>query len=154
MRNVFETLCREVILHGARFDIDFKKRSMKLNGEYLIKDGEPTIDRGCRLYVPENFLWHVEDFYRLYRKSTPSERSESRSKRYFKAKHISEMTDEDMMYGQNREFALAQLEGYILCCMVEGVKWDESWGKWFWQCPDEPDLVLLREWFEPKVEGV
>lgn len=39
MRNVFETVCREVNVNGAKFLVDFKKRSLKLNDEYLIKDG-------------------------------------------------------------------------------------------------------------------
>ena len=156
MRNVFETVCREVNVNGAKFLVDFKKRSLKLNGEYLIKDGEVLVEKGDPLYVPENFLFHVRDFYCAYRHSIPSERSESRGKNYFKALSEKELSDEDMMYGQHREFCRAQLEVYILCCMIEGAKWDESWGKWFWHDTEEPNLILLRTWFEEpaKTEGV
>lgn len=156
MRNVFETVCREVNVNGAKFLVDFKKRSLKLNGEYLIKDGEVLVERGMPLYVPENFLFHIRDFYSAYRHSIPSERSESRRKNYFNALHESELSDEDMLYGRHRETCRAQLEVYILCCMIEGAKWDESWGKWFWHDTEEPNLILLRTWFEEpvKVEGV
>ena len=156
MRNVFEIVCREVIVNGAKFLVDFKKRSLKLNGEYLIKDGEVLIERGMPLYVPENFLFHIRDFYSAYRHSIPSERSESRRKNYFNALPEKELSDEDMMYGRHREFCRAQLETYILCCMIEGAKWDESWGKWFWHDTEEPNLILLRTWFEEpaKAEGV
>lgn len=148
MTNVFETVCREVT-NGAKFSVDFKKRSLKLNGEYLVKDGNALIERGYPLYVPENFLFHIKDFYYAYKHSIPSERSESQGKRYFNALPENELSDEDMMYGQYREFCRAQLEVYIFCCIIEGAKWDESWGKWFWYDTDEPNLILLREWFEP-----
>lgn len=149
MRNVFDTVCREVSTNGAKFLVDFKKRSLKLNGKYLVREGVVNIERGDSLYVPENFLFHVRDFYITYRHSIPSERSESRGKRYFNALPERELSDEDMMYGQYREFCRAQLEVYIFCCMMEGAKWDESWGKWFWHDTEEPNLILLREWFEP-----
>lgn len=148
MEDLFHYVCREV-LDGARFSVNFQTRSLKLNGEYIVKDGKT--DFKSHNYVPENFLYHVEDFYNGYKHSIPSERSESRRKNYFKALPENELSDEDMMYGQYREFQRAQLETYILCCLLKGAKWDESWGKWFWQSPNDKDLILLREWFEPKV---
>ena len=150
MRNVFDTVCREVNVNGAKFLVDFKKRNLKLNGEYLVKGGEVLMERGMPLYVPENFLFHIRDFYMAYRHSVPSERSESRSRNYFKALPEHELSDEDMLYGRHREFCRAQLEVYIFCCMIEGAKWDESWGKWFWHDTEEPNLILLRTWFEPE----
>ena len=155
MRNVFDTVCREVNVNGAKFLVDFKKRSLKLNGEYLIKNGEVLIERGMPLYVPENFLFHVRDFYYSYRHSIPSERSESRNKNYFMALSEEELSAQDMLYGRYRETCRAELEVYILCCMIEGAKWDESWGKWFWHDTEEPNLILLRTWFEEpaKAEG-
>lgn len=154
MYKVFETVCREVLLHGAKFSVDFKKRSLKLDGKYLIKDGVVSTSKGDRLYISENFLFHVRDFYMAYRRSVPSERSESRGRNYFKALPEKELSDDDMMYGQHREFCRAQLEVYILCCLIEGAKWDESWGKWFWHDTEEPNLILLREWFEEPKEVV
>lgn len=152
-KDLFDYVCREV-LDGARFSVDFKTRSLKVNGKYIVKDGVSEIEQSGR-YVPENFLYHIEDFYEGYKHSVPSERSESRSRNYFKALPEKELSDEDMMYGRYREFCRAQLEVYILCCLLEGAKWDESWGKWFWQSQNDKDLVLLREWFEPvKAEGV
>jgi hypothetical protein len=46
-----------------------------------------------------------------------------------------------------RDVAQAQLELYILCQLLLGMQWQEEWGKWFWQSPNDKDLVLLREWF-------
>ena len=145
-KDLCDYVCREVS-NGAKFHVDFKTRSLKLNGEYIVKDGvtEFVTDR----YVPENFLYHVEDFYAACKHSIPSERSESRGKHYFKTTSERYLPDDDMMYGIGRELALAQLEVYILCCILEGMVWNESWGKWFWQSENDKDLVLLREWIEP-----
>ena len=143
--DLFDKVCREVC-NGAKFMVDFKKRSLKLNGEYIVKDG--LTEYKSYRYIPDNFLYHVEDFYASYKHSIPSERSDSRGKRYFNPLPEKDLTDEDMLYGIGRDLAQAQLEVYILCCLLEGAKWNEEWGKWFWQSPNEKDLVLLREWFE------
>lgn len=144
--DLFDKVCREVS-NGAKFIVDFKTRSLKLNGEYIVKDGVTEYE--SHRYVPDNFLYHVEDFYAAYKHSIPSERSESRGKRNFNPLPEKDLTDDDMMYGIGRDFAQAQLEVYILCCLLEGAIWNEEWGKWFWQSPDDKDLILLREWFEP-----
>lgn len=144
--DLFDILCREVS-KGARFSIDFKARSLKINGKYLVENGVSTIEQRGR-YVPEDFLYHVEDFYAAYKHSVPSERSESRGRRYFKSLPEEQLADEDMLYGASRDLMQAQLEGYILCCLLEGAKWQEEWGKWFWQSPKDKDLVLLRQWFD------
>lgn len=145
--DLFDKVCREVC-NGAKFMVDFKTRSLKLNGEYIVKDGVTEEPIGYR-YIPDNFFYHVEDFYAQYKYSIPSERSEGKSKRYFYALPEDKLTDEDMMFGIGRDLAQAQLEVYILCCLLEGLVWDDSWGSWFWQSPNDRDLILLRSWVEP-----
>lgn len=138
---------------GAKWNVDFKNRSIKVNGEYLVKDGRYNVVTGVDLYSPSEFLLQVEYKYELYKHSVPSERNDSRGRRYFKALPEDSLEDSDMMYGVCRDMAQAELEGFVLCCMLEGVKWDESWGKWFWQSSKDQDLVLLREWFEPVLKS-
>ena len=99
-KDLFDYVCMQV-LDGARFSVDFKARSLKVNGKYIVKDGVSEIEQSGR-YVPENFLYHIEDFYEGYKHSVPSERSESRSRNYFKALPEKELSDEDMMYGRYR----------------------------------------------------
>ena len=156
MEKSIMTLLTEAVAEGKRWKVDFKNRSLKINGEYLVENGVCNRITGIERYPSDQFLWHVEKAYELYKHSIPSERSESRSKNYFLALSEKELKDEDMMYGVDREMARAELEGFVLCSLLEGVTWDESWGKWFWQSSKDKDLVLLREWFEEpaKVEGV
>ena len=34
------------------------------------------------------------------------------------------------------------------------LKWDEfAKDKWFWQCPSAKELIILKEWVEPKKEN-
>lgn len=148
------TILTEAVAEGKKWNVDFKSRSLKINGEYLVKNGECNRITGIVHYPSEQFLWHVEKAYELYKHSIPSERSESRSRNYFLALPEKELKDEDMMYGVDREMARADLEGFVLCSLFEGVTWDESWGKWFWQSPNDKDLILLREWFEQPKEEV
>lgn len=138
----------EAVAEGAKWSVDFKSRSIKVDGKYLVENGKYNVVTGTERYPSDQFLWHVEKAYGLYKHSIPSERSESKGRKYFRALSERELADEDMMYGVPRDMAQAGLEGFVLCSMLEGVTWDESWGKWFWQSPNDKDLVLLREWFE------
>lgn len=144
-KDLFASVMEEA-RNGERITVDFKKRNLKVNGCLVVENGKSEYE--SRIYVEEWFLKNVEDYYRQYKHSVPSERSESRGRRYFNALPESGLSDEDMMYGVPRELAQAQLEVYILCCLMEGMKWNEEWGNWFWQSKEDPDLVLLREWFE------
>ena len=146
MENLFDkAFC--AVMDGAKFSVDLKTRTLKVGGEVLVENGKTDIPIGGVVDTPERFLYNVEDNYRLYKHSVPSERSESKRKRYFIALPERELSDEDMLYGMPRDVAQAQLELYILCQLLLGMQGQEEWGKWFWQSPNDKDLVLLREWF-------
>lgn len=95
----------------------------------------------------------IEWLYRNYKHSVPSERSESKRKRYFNALKEKDLSDSDMLYGEPREVARFKLEAYVLFCIALGIfVWDEEMmGKWFWQSECDKDLVILREWVEPEL---
>ena len=88
--------------------------------------------------------------YLGYKYSLPSERSDSKRKKYFKALPVDELTDRDLLYAERREVAQAKFEGYILCMILTGqFKWkEERLGKWFWQSKGDHNLVILRKWIE------
>ncbi|MCD0223073.1 MULTISPECIES: hypothetical protein [Bacteroides] len=80
----------------------------------------------------------------------PSERSESKPCRYFKALQEKDLDDGDMLYGERRDKAQAELELYLLCQILGGFRWNpKTMGHWFWQSRTDRDLVILREWVEP-----
>ena len=148
MKELLFDKAMEAVMNGSRFSVDFKTRSLKIDGEYWVKNGETELDFGKPETRPDVFLLNLEENYKIYKHSIPSERSEGKRRRYFKALLLRELTDADMMYGWRRDVAQIHLELMVLCSMLGGLKWQEEWGKWFWQCPNDPDLVLLREWFE------
>lgn len=143
--------------NGEPFSIDFEKRNMKVGKEYLIKNGEydksrEVFDMGHReiysLYVALHML---RKLYENYKYSLPSERSDSKRKKYFKALPIESIPDDKLLIAERRETAQARLEGFILCAIItDQFKWDEEimGGKWFYQSEKDPDLVLLRSWIE------
>lgn len=135
---------------GETFQIDFQKRNMKVGKTYLIKNGEYNVERElCSIQSAEHVLLIIEELYHKYKYSLPSERSDNKRRKYFKALPIEQMTDRQLMTAVRREVAQARLEGFILCAIVNGTfKWTESMGKWFWQSKNDPDLVILRSWIE------
>ena len=146
---IYEELLSRVE-QGEKFSINFEKRNMKVGKDWLIKNGECENSRILYDYNPVQILELIESWYEDFKYSCPSERSDSKRKGYFKALSVDELTDEQMVYGEPREYAQAKLEGFILCAILMGhFKWDEErMGRWFWQSKKEKDLVILRQWVE------
>ena len=145
----------ERVSNGESFHIDFEKRSMKVGSDYLIKEGE--FDESKELvsgpYDIKTILYMIENLYKDYKYSLPSERSDNKRRKYFKALPMEEITDEQLMTAERREFSQAALEGFVLCMIVSGqLTWDKEvmQGKWFWQSNNDPDLVVLKSWIEGK----
>lgn len=149
MNNIYQESVRAVEA-GARFKVDFQTRSLKVNGKYVIRDGIYEGNLGMPGCSEEEFFSNVEELYRRYKHSIPSERSESTSRRYFMALPEKDLNDEDMLYGQRRDKAQIELELFILCQLLNGFRWNtEKFGRWFWQSKEDKELVLLRQWVEP-----
>ena len=145
----------ERVANGETFYIDFEKRIMKVGMDKVIDNGE--YDTSKTLFNKENYnqqsiLNTIEMLYKTYKYSLPSERNDNKRRKYFKALSADELTDEQMMFGMNREVAQFTLEAFILCMILSGdFVWDEElYGKWFYQCPSDPDLIILRSWVEGK----
>ena len=141
----------ERVENGERFHIDFEQRTMKIGQDKVIDNGE--YDMSQVLYN-ESFddlqalLDKIRELYVIYKFSLPSERSDKKRRKYFKALPIDELTDEQLIYGTRREVAQYVLEAFILCAIINGdFVWnDEIHGKWFYQDKIEQDLVILKKW--------
>lgn len=146
----------ERVNNGEPFHIDFEQRNMRVGKDYLVKDGK--YDSSMALFEKnvdglKVVLDMIEQLYNNYKYSLPSERSDGKRKKYFKALPMEEITDEQLMVAERRELSQAALEGFVLCMIVSGkLVWDEEvmCGKWFYQSKTNPDLVLLRGWVEGK----
>ena len=152
MQTIYNELLDRVA-DGERFHIDFEKRNMRVGKKYLIKNGEYDGDRKLELaphYADENVILYIlRNLYKNYKYSVPSERSESKRRKYFKALSVDELTDAQLIYGEPRELACAKLEGYILCKIVDGsLKWNEEWGTFFYQDKEDEDFIILKKWIE------
>lgn len=150
--SILEELIRRVD-EGEDFHIDFEKRNMKVGKGYLIKNGEYDTEYKLMGAMSINdVLKTIVDLYHEYKNSLPSERSENKRRKYFKALPMEELDDFHLLNPIRRDGAQARLEGFILCMILNGsFVWDEEkLGKWFWQSKNDPDLVILRSWIENK----
>ena len=147
--------CNEIINeveNGAKFTINFQNRTCRVNGEIVVSEEIAARDWKQRDSLPLSVALNgIEKAYRDYKHSVPSERSESHRRYYFKALSEKELSDEDMMCGEQREVARCKLELRLLTYIIQGyITWQKEWGSWFWQSPNDKDLIILREWVEPK----
>lgn len=149
MSNIYQNAI-QAVEDGAKFKVCFQSRSLKVNGKYIIHDGKYEGELGVQSCSEDEFLATVEELYGRYKNSIPSERSESKSHLYFRALAERDLSDDAMLYGERRDKAQLELELYILCQIVSGLKWNlEKMGNWFWQSKTDKDLVILRGWVEP-----
>ena len=81
----------------------------------------------------------LEAAYAAYKYSVPSEKDMGRTHRFY-AMPVSELSDEDMMYGMPRDIAESALESALA-----DFDYPDTAG-WFWQSENDPDLVVLRSW--------
>lgn len=138
----------KAVENGARFLVDFSTKTLKINKKTIINNGVYDGELGVSLCSEQECLSQIEGLYIKYKHSQPSERSESKSHKYFKALPESELDDEDMLFGCQRDVAQIALELYVLCQILNGFKWSETMGKWFWQSDADKDLILLKKWIE------
>lgn len=149
MQTIYEELLSRVE-QGEKFNIDFEKRNMKIGKDWLIKNGECEVGRILYGMNPIAIKEQIESMYKDFKYSCPSERSDSKRKGYFKALSVDELTDEQMIYGESRELMQARLEGFILCAiLMNHLKWEDlTEEKWFYQSPNDKDLIILKSWIE------
>lgn len=146
----------ERIADGARFTVNLQRRSLKLNGKYIIKDGQYSGDLGVELADP---IQQIEYLYDRYRHSIPSERNDNRRRHYFQALPESKLDDDDMLYGISREVAAAELEIFILLALMTGtLTWEmftnnNPKATWFWKSSNEPSLIIFKKWLETPAQN-
>lgn len=149
MNTIFDFVV-ERVRKGARFRVSFQTRTLVVGGKKVIDNGKFEGELGIDQMSCEKALDCIEDLYAQYKHSVPSERSERKRRKYFKALPEAELSDEDMAYGVFRDIAQIALELTVLCFILNGsLIWNESkMGHWFWQSPNDKDLIILREWVE------
>ena len=137
---------------GERFYVDFESQTIKVGKDKLVDNGEYDEDR--TLYTNatmemSDVMAYVETLYENYKYSLPSERSDSKRKKYFKALSIEDIPDDKLMTMQKREIAQCELEAFILCMVLDGFfVWEDISNGWFYQSTRDPDLVILKKWIE------
>lgn len=142
------------VQNGGHFKIDFNSRSMTLNGEPVIENGEPvgklTLDFCEQPVTLSETLKKIEQAYLRYRYSTPGQ-YDSR-KAYFWAPSYYKMSQEDQLCGESRRVAQLRLEFRVLIALIKGtLYWDSTIminNGWFWRSKNNPELVILRSWIE------
>lgn len=132
------------IKKGKWHAICLKKSEMRLGRMYLIRDGtyNGTLHDTLPNMTQDEVITEIERLYAEYKHSLPSRKSRDH---YFKAIPYEELTDWEMVNGEQREIAQARLEAFILCSKLMGkIQFDG----WFWKSSVDTDLVILKSWIQ------
>ena len=134
----------EEVRNGAKFNISFEERRVRINGKEI-----DTTDLGIPVASLEEALGLIELHYINYKRSVPSERNDSKRRRYFRADKMENLSDRELCCNELREVAQVDLELLVLGFILNGsLIWDEEKmnGTWFWKSKKYPELVILRDW--------
>lgn len=150
METIYQTAIDKVS-NGARFSVDFKKRSLRINGKVVdLQKMPPGIPIHTNLDV---WLDEVENLYDTYKYSRPSKSSMAKERKAkFRALSVAELIREcghdALSNPKSRDVAQAELEIFILLSLVNGsFKPEELFAKdWFFQGTDK-SFILRKDWF-------
>ena len=138
------------IEQGKRVTVDLINHSLVIDGEALIDNGRWAGELGVDPTDEATALTMIEQAYIAYERSVPLHDGRDNS-RWFYAHPIDELTDQELVTGEERPVARARLEVITLALILNGSLTRSSQqmqGKWFWQSPNHPRLVILTDWLQ------
>lgn len=129
MQNAMRTskAAYETLVRSLSADVRCKKDDVRCKKDDVRCDHQTSVE-------------DLEAAYAVYKHSIPSEKAMHRASRFY-ALPESELSDDDMFYGVKREDAERDLERAL-----QGFAMPDTAGSWFWQSPNDPDLVVLQSW--------
>lgn len=128
---------------GSVFNVDLKKKVLQLD-----KNNVPLDNINVNISSSEDMLSTIHKLFERYKYSVPSERSEGKRRRYFKALKLSEIEYDDFMFGEGRDTAQIKLELYVLLSSIYYKNfWEEIFKEqFFYQSDKDRDLIILKDW--------
>lgn len=128
---------------GSVFNVDLKKKVLQLD-----KNNVPLDNINVNISSSEDMLSTIHKLFERYKYSVPSERSEGKRRRYFKALKLSEIEYDDFMFGEGRDTAQIKLELYVLLSSIYHKDfWEEIFKEhFFYQSDKDKDLIILKDW--------
>ena len=128
---------------GSVFNVDLKKKVLQLD-----KNNIPLGNISVNISSSEDMLSTIHKLFERYKYSVPSERSEGKRRRYFKALKLSEIDYDDFMFGEGRDTAQIKLELYVLLSSIYYKNfWEEIFKEhFFYQSDKDKDLIILKDW--------
>lgn len=131
------------VSNGSVFNVDLKKKVLQLD-----KNNIPLDNISVNISSSEDMLSTIHKLFERYKYSVPSERSEGKRRRYFKALKLSEIDYDDFMFGEGRDTAQIKLELYVLLSSIYYKHfWEEIFKEhFFYQSDKDRDLIILKDW--------
>lgn len=144
MKSIYSELLDRVS-RGAKFKINLVEKTLKIDGKEIELKGNLINEESDLWFVREN-PWHIlEELYYEYKRSVPSAHQNG-NKPYFKSDSVEDLSDDEMILNNNRNYSQAMLEGYVLLAGLNGMLTWQNDKHWFWQSKVYPECVCLREW--------
>ena len=147
MDNIYQDTL-QAIAQGQLVQVDVRRRRLTVERHTVIDGGQYTGQLGLPQMPTDEALRRVEEAYAAYKHSVP-ERGRRKSRSLFKAVDEAELSDEQLMWMEDRRSAQCRLELTLLLLVLNGSIGAGSevfQGKWFWQSERDHDLVILKEW--------
>ena len=133
-----------------KIHIDLEKKNLKVGRRIIIESAQVKqykIKANHKAYEFDDLIdrkFDMDDLYKQYKYSVPSERD---IRSYFRALGANELSDAQLVLGMHRAEARVRLEAYLVLAVITGIETWPDTNKWYWQGKDK-DFVVLRKYFE------
>lgn len=135
---------------GARVRVSLDSHCLQVNGCDVINQGQWQGKLGVPRVDEATALAMIEQAFATFECSVPAHDGRDRS-RWFAALDEDQLTDRDLVTGQERPRARARLELLTLSLIINGSLTPDGpqmQGRWFWQSKAHPRLVILTQWLK------
>lgn len=142
------TKALRAVVDGRHVTVSLTRRSITVDGVALVDAGRWEGSLGVSAVDESTALSAIESAYAAYESSVP-DFDDVPSSRWFHARSVDELSDSELVTGDDRSVARCRLEVLTLAYILNGsLRADGPLmrGKWFWQSRKYRDLVLLTEW--------
>ena len=139
------------VMDGLDFNVDLERKTLRVGNKLVIENGEVDKDKLEKVFTTstsEHALQMLLTQYKKYKHSVPMYFHGRKKSKYFACVNVRDLTDEDIIVGNDRLVEQCKMELMMLLLVLGGsLKWNDKWGSFFCQSKQDKNLVLLKAWF-------
>lgn len=137
--NIYKETLTRIESFGHQFKINLEERTLTVNKKDIIKNGSFSDDHKLGIDIPDNVSEMLEEMSRrflMFQYSKIGAKTSRKMYKYFQPLSADKLSEEDVLFAEDRTIAQFKLEYYVLAAIITGKLTPESLNmgdKFFWK---------------------